>query len=250
MLGDIVIKGMGRVLKEIEKDAKQQRFAAWTAFNKCVTIAKDDTTKHMREVFDRPTPFIMRSLRGVYSPKPARRSGPIEGGVSFKDVFGKNEFGEAVSRILTPHIEGGSRPPKPGEKLLRRAGLISGNEYLIPSRTAPLDRYGNIKPGIMQKITSDLRAHRDAGYTANVNLKKRDAQYVIGNVGGTRGIYKIDGGLKNIHRGRWRLIFLIVKGSPKYRAKFKFYEVAGNSFQKNYPAQFDIAYSDALRTAR
>lgn len=115
MLGDIVIKGMGRVLKEIEKDAKQQRFAAWTAFNKCVTIAKDDTTKHMREVFDRPTPFIMRSLRGVYSPKPARRSGPIEGGVGFKDVFGKNEFGEAVSRILTPHIEGGSRPRSPAK---------------------------------------------------------------------------------------------------------------------------------------
>ena len=240
----IVAKNVQGVVKQFEKDAKQIRFATWKTVNDTAKLAKKSIDSEMLSSFRFPTPFIRKSLRiGFASKSLIKGSKQIIADVGFKDVFGKT--GEDVADILNPHIHGGPRKPKASERRLRRANLIRANEWLIPSRTAPLDRYGNIKRGVMQRILSDLNAHTEAGYTAN--RTKGRARYIIGTVGNTKGIFRVG---KDIGLGRWRLVFLIVKKTPMYKRRFKFYETGERTVLKHFDRVFDVNLKRALKTAR
>jgi len=198
-------------------------------------------------VFDRPTPLIQNGLR-IISDRPS-----LAVRLGWKDIFGKNEptvehrgqlYADAVSRTLIPQIDGGVRPPKPSERTLRAAGLLRSSEWLVPSRTAPVDAYGNIPGSVMAKIIADLGGFTRSGTSANTGGAKR--QYILGKVGTTRGIFRIEGGADNLARGRWSLVFLITTRAPVYRPRFKFYETAQKTFAAVYPGEFDRVFDREL----
>lgn len=239
-----IIKGFDRALKSFRQDDKQARFAGFKALNIVSRKALTDQKREMNRVFDRPTRFIVNSIRVSQF---ARRD-RLETKTGFKDTFASIRF-DPVADTLQPHIDGGLRRPKRSEIRLRRFGILKQNEFLVPSRTAPLDRFGNIRRGIMQKILADLGSFADRGFDGNRkgNAKR---QYVFGKVGDTKGIFRVAGGTSRQSTNRWSLIFLIVSRTPRYRQRYKFFQIAERGLAAKIIPEFERQFAEALRTAR
>ena len=217
------------------------------------SVAKEiikEEQKEMRRVFDRPTPFILNGLRVTkYATKQ-----DLTVQIGFKDVFGRS--GEAVENSLKPHIHGypATRERKGMERWMRIRGLLANDEWLIPSRTFPLDRYGNVPGSLATKMLADIGAYQGAsGFRATTRARK--VQYVFGQVaargGGTvKGIWKISGGARSPARGRWQLMMLVVRKQPTYRKRYDFYGIADTHYRRNLSRHFQAALERAIETAR
>jgi hypothetical protein len=204
--------------------------------------------QEIRNTFDRPTPLIENGMR-ITIDKNRKLVG-----LGWKDVYGKNEptvehrgnlYADAVSRTLIPQIDGTQRVAKPSERQLRAKGLLGASEFLVPSRTAPLDRYGNIPGSTMSKIIADLQAYTYSGSSRNTKDPNK-MKYIWGKVGNARGIFQVQGGVGRLlggnTRGNWSLIFLVVNRAPNYRQRFKFYETATDSFKAIWKGEFERVY--------
>ncbi len=217
--------------------------------------ARDAVQDHINAVLDRPTPLIQKSTRLVADDgtkvlkSVGRRSIGMPLKVWLKDTIGgKSVRDEGMAeRVLRPHIEGGSRAAKPSEHRLRDAGILKSNEYLVPSRTAPLNKYGNVTSGEIVRMLSDLRTFNESGYDANRTANKRKlrkgrGKYFVLNRGGMKGIFKMVGtGGRDIN-----MVFLVVSGAPKYKKRLDFYGVAQTTFDRHIEGQFDKVYAREL----
>ncbi len=255
----ITTHGAASIRKAIQEDAKQAEFAVVKAMNETAKGAKDFALRSMEASLDRPTPFVKKAFRIDYAKRSSRSKGTsskLAVSIEIKDVFGKS--GRAALDALIPQIEGGQRKAKGSERTLRRAGIIGSDEFLVPSRTAPLDRYGNIRKGTMNKILADLSAHRSAGFQAN---RRFDAsrQYIFADLGHMKGIFRVKGGFRSggakaniggVGSKAWSLMFIVVKGAPSYRKRFKFYESADKYFSKHFDDSFTKWFHKALKTKR
>lgn len=200
---------------------------------KAVLVQEQDA---IRRLFDRPTPFAVSGLRVTQWATEDRLSAEI----GFKDVFGPQ--GKAVERALMPHVPGFAavREPKGAERWLIRDGFMQRGEYLVPSRTMKLDRYGNVPGPLMQKMLADVGAYSHVrGFTSTT--KTRKARYVFGQVRGrngrlVKGIWWVEGGRDNMARGRWKLMMLVVR-APTYqrRVAFPFWEIADRFVEEQFP---------------
>lgn len=235
MVAELVITGIQSAINSIENDVKQTRFAASRAMNRIARPIISDQQKEMRSVFDRPTPFILNSLRVSKSPK----RGDLELKIAVKDIFNRGAF-DPLNDTISPHVDAKRRLQKRHEIALRKAGIIASNEFVVPSRTAPLNRFGNIAKSTMGKIVEDL--------TRGAPRRKR--QYVFGQVGNVRGIFRIGGGFDRLQTNRWKLILVIVRGAPQYRKIYDFFKVGEDAFLKRFEPEFDKSLELALRTAR
>ena len=137
------------------------------------------------------------------------------------------EFGGTPAwKYLGPQVHGGGRRKKGFERALERAGVLRAGEYAVPSRFAPLDGNGNMKPGLITRILSDVGANPDPmSNTSAKNRKRRQGRgkgtfFVVRNRGKLHaGIY-FRLGLRDI-----RPVLLFV-GAPHYQPRFPYYEVA------------------------
>jgi hypothetical protein len=247
-MATVKIQGLDDARALVANVGKQMPDVVWWAQSDAADQVKTALQTEIQQIFDRPTPLIVNGMRKV-ADKTSR-----EIGVGWKDVYGLNEpyvehrgklYSDAVSRTLIPHIDGGSRSAKPGELQLRRAGILGADEYLVPSRTAPLDQYGNVKVS-MSKIISDLGAWTHSGQPGQTKVPKR--RYIFGKVGSTRGIFDAGGDIlsASANKRNWKLIFLVVKGAPVYRKRFKFYETATTTFAAVFPREFDRIFTREL----
>lgn len=244
----ITVEGISGVRALLLNAEEAVRNATWYAMLNTAEKTKGALQDEIGRVFSDPTPLIQNGLR-IATDKPA---GLVQ--VAWKDVFGKNEptvehrgefYADAISRTLIPNIDGGERVAKPSERQLRAAGIIGPNEFIVPSRTAPLNRYGNISGAVMSKILSDLGSYKMAGAPGTTKESKR--QYIFGKVGDTRGIFKVG---KDLEKSRWKLIFLVVKGAPRYSKRLRFYETAVDEFERNFQNEFDRVFERELRKRR
>lgn len=254
---DLKAPSFEAIKKSLREDNKQASFAVVQAMNESIKGAKNHALQRMESDLDRPTPFIKRAFRIEFAKRASRSKGTAAKhsvAISIKDVFGKN--GQAAINSLLPQIEGGRRKAKGSELTLRRAGILATDEYIVPSRTARLDRFGNVRKGTMNRILADLSAHRSAGYQAN-RAYDASRQYIFADLGHMKGIFKVKGGFRSggakrnvgqVGRKQWSLVFLVVKGAPSYKKIYPFYEVAERYFIDNFDDSFTIHFKKALRT--
>lgn len=216
---------------------KQIPFITMKTINATAKVVVNQEKRTMNRVFDRPTRFTLNSL----TIDPFAKKKRLAARVWFKDidVIGTEHY-------IVPQVEGGARGPTPFERALRRAGILGGGQYVVPSRTAPLDRHGNVRRGLITKIMANIGAMADAYSNTPVQWTRergRKKEFVFGSVGSTKGILQTDG-------DRWRLIFIVVNRAPRYRKRFPFYEVATKTTDENIEKEFDVAFDFAIRTAR
>ncbi|WP_439611494.1 hypothetical protein [Reyranella sp.] len=189
----------------------------WTAYD--IVPAEQ---AEMRSVFDNPAPWTLNSMRV----EKATLTNPVAG------VGWKDSNRTSAGKYLVPQAKGGPRPQTPFEYRLVRIGKLAANEYLVPGRFAERNGRGDLNPGQLTKILSDLGAIDEArSYAGARNKGKRstEAYYMDRRGKGTffgnatsnapPGIYLNKGGRRRL------LVFLIVR-QPMYRPIFDFTGVA------------------------
>lgn len=194
-------------------------------------LAFDTRTRIVREiqrVFDRPTPAVQK-LPQVKAQK-NNAAAPPE--LWLTDYFNRSRTGPSFA--VEHHIPGstGMRSRKGLEIRLERMGLISKNEWLVPSTAMKLNAYGNVPGSTTSKMIADIGGYGqysgDASNTGRVSARSRRKQtakkYFWVNVKGRYGV-----GWRGIAiRNRNSILpqMVVVGKAPRYAPRFRFHAVA------------------------
>ncbi len=117
----------------------------WLAYD-----AMREVKARMKTVFDRPTPYAVRGIVYDNATLANRNSAVVATG-------DRTKGGLPATAFLGPEIEGGMRGHKAFEQQLIGRGLMRRNEVAVPARQTPLDRYGNMTQGFLNRVMRDLK---------------------------------------------------------------------------------------------
>ena len=224
---------------------EQIPFATALALTRTAQFVQRKIREEIPRVFDRPTPFTLNS---TYV-QPATKQRLYSMVLIREQVNGR----VAPIRYLQPQIYGGTRGRKSFEQRLIAAGRMPPNTYVVPGRAAPLDRYGNISGGQIQRILSDLQAQFDP----TQNTPARGARGRRRNRGSfyfstwpprprvqhlKPGIYlRTPEGLKPI---------MMFVRRANYRRRLRYFEIADQTARMRFPIEFSLALRRAIETSR
>jgi hypothetical protein len=225
-------------LSKIEQK-KWPKILAYAA-NESGFYAKNKVYKEMQRVIDKPRPFTLNSL---FVKK-----------VSAKDADTTlmwrpgSTSGNSAGKYLIPQVTGGQRHEKGFEKLLRISGILPVGYYVIPTKDAPDDGYGNVPGPYLVRILSYLRAFRDRLQNRNLDKEKavkKKLQYFVVRPGQksylSPGIYER---LSMFGGAIRKLFFFSTKAT--YKQKFPFYEIANNAAKEKFNEKLDEGIRKAL----
>lgn len=242
-----------------EAKLKQIPFALANALTITAGQSKDALQLEIRDVFDKPTPWIQRSIRFSRTSK----KGPF-----FVYVFlsEDNEKGIPPVKILRAHVRGGQRRQKRHERSMALGGLFGeeGDGYTRPAsrtRGARLNQYGNLSGPKYQSILSRLKLLNTEGSDQNEttrskvrNKNKNRAEYYVGEGDRWRGVWERYGpnqgkrGKTILPRKRRPVLIFIKKARYEDRFDIKF--VVETTFNKNMSKNFGFALARAIKTAK
>lgn len=133
------------------------------ALNQTARDINEAEVGEMKRVFDRPTPFTLRSTYVWY-------------GRDYNEIGIRFEAGKGTpaEKYLRPQVHGGDRNLKRFEKALQAKGILPRGMCAVPGSGATLDSYGNMSRGQIVKVLSYFSAFGEQGYMANMTDKKRD----------------------------------------------------------------------------
>jgi len=262
----ITTEGVEDLLQGLKGMERQIPYAAANGLNTTTRKVKGGLYVRMGFIFDRATPFTMNSLQ--MTPARAPR-GPLQSEIWFKDPPNLGQKGH----YLLPQVHGGARPIKPFEM-----GL--GGRFVVPSRHAKLDQYGNLGRGQITKLLSISGGFRESGFAMNTRsaAKKRAFfrvlqqkgklqpgiyERIMGDeVGGRAGRFliaralakqaKVKGGLKALSdrtkalypRGIKPVVFFTK--TPNYTKRFDFYGISERIVQDNYRQDMEAAIDSEI----
>ena len=246
----IKIEGLEEVKKGIMGMRQTLPIEIAQTLSKVAVLARKGEYTEMKKVFDRPTPYTLRSL---YT-----KSATVKDLTSKLWVKGKMEAGKGTPAeyYLAPQIFGGPRRLKRHESALRRIGILPPNLYCVPAKGADLNAYGNMKTGQIIKILSYFQAFGEAGYRANITEERRKKM--------AKGTKKIAGityfairkrrgkmapGIYMRTGGQIKMLIVFVK-RPHYEPRLLFWETAREVANKNWKRLFDEAMERTLEKAR
>jgi hypothetical protein len=203
--------------------------------------------KELPAALDRPTPYTMNSM----FVKPARAD-RLEAEAFFKDELGTSKLGRPATKYLRWLVYGGVRSVKAFESAMQKAGYMEKGWVAVPGAGARVDQYGNVSPGQIIQILSQLRVTLTAGHTRNMGFgaKSIAAQRRAGGrffavpartKGGLApGIYQREFGGQNIAP-----VFIFVSRA-QYSRRLDFYGIARQVSVRNFPGHLDRAFGAHL----
>ena len=241
---------------EVAGYGKQVRYATMRALNSAAFKATQETSKEIGRVFDRPTPWVMKSVRYVKA-----TPNKLEAQVDF-DFWG-NKQGVTVSHVLNAEIHGGRRRQKRHEIALQSSGILPRGMVIVPGDAARMDAYGNMSSGQIVQIMSWFQAFGEQGYSANMKSAgvKRLARgnKKTGERGFAYFVLKkrhgklLPGVYQRFNFGKMgsavKPVMIFVRGAF-YRRRLDFYGIAERAAIKEFDAQFPLMLNEAIRTAR
>jgi len=243
---DLQITPTGDWAKKLDQlEDRLFRQAVAAGLTKTANRVRWELRDQMRARFDRPVPFTLNSVT-VLDAKP---DNPVAR-VFFREFANK---GTPASKYLAPQMRGGARRFTKFEAALWHRGMLPSGMYAIPAKYAKLNAYGNISPGQVVKILSNLRAFGEQGYMANQRrdgkskgVRRRD-QYVVGGAHAGRpdlkpGIYE--------RRGDNLLPVMIFVRGVHYKIRFPHVVIAQNVIKHRLPRDLASAIRTVQREAR
>lgn len=226
-------------------------FAAMQACNATALGVRDAWKQQAVRVFDRPTPLTINAV--LYAKATKDRL--------YADVYLRNEAhaGNPPAAYLRPEVEGGARPAKGFERLLRRAGQMPGDLFAVPAAGVQLDAFGNVPTGTLGQVLSQLQARRDPqqNQTAESRARRvkrerkrigeRDYFALTKRHGALRpGVYQR---LKTTFGSAVRGIFRFVR-QPQYKPRYDIFGYAQRTWDKLMPFYFRRELDKALLTSK
>lgn len=246
-------------LSEIERS--QLPAASMRALTRTAIDAKARLQSAMRSAFDKPKPWTINSLYVEVATK-----AKLEANVHFKDAWATDlkKKGVPAGRYLRSQILGGPRHQTSTEKRLASiAGVIPPGYYLVPTKHADKDAFGNMSPGQIAKIRSFFNANPDVGVTSNANgkrgkgVRRNESYFAIvpgrpqgrgGNGGGLPpGIYKV---VQSAFGRAVLPVAALVGQAPTYSAKFDFDGIAAKAIEDRLAVHMREALDWAMATRR
>jgi hypothetical protein len=216
-----------------------------SALNSTAFIAKRDTEDAMRRNFDRPTPWVMSGIE--YGRAGEKGNGAFQSSVFIKDKASKtDQF--ALKRVLLPEFYGGHRRYKMFEAALNYFKVLPDNWYIIPTRHAIRDAYGNVPHQWVVQMMAAFRVNYKAGYTANRTEKsairfrtKTGGDWIIPAKSGRYYRSKLKPGIY------WRddsgrsltMYFKFTPNPPKYKQRIRLAEIVKGAIRKEFWTKFN-----------
>jgi hypothetical protein len=244
-----------QVKAAMDKAAGQLPFALKTAINRTAEKAKKAIQAEMPRVFDKPTPWVVNSLRLKYATKTN-----LTADIAFKD----RNSAESSRTMIEPHVYGGNRHFGAMEARLRGIGLIPDGWNAVPGEAARLDQYGNMSRGQISQVLNVLGTYTEAGYNkANAKTVARLAKgnakkgvygfvYWVNPVNGpSKGKHIPPGVYQRVSTGfgtSLKPVLIFVKRA-NYKRRLDFYGIAQTTIDKEFPSEFTTAFDEAMRTA-
>jgi hypothetical protein len=257
-----------RTLEALRKD--KIPLVTAKALNDTAWLIRDKTMETMKGVFDRPTPFTLRSFRVHKASK--------------RNLCARVDFEWGRLGYMKTQVEGGSRSRKRSETALQKAGIMRPGQLWVPGKGARLNQYGNISGGQITQLLSVLKAaEMSSGYMANItarsakrNRKPRDYIAVTKKRGGLLpGIYervqskagfgaktkkrlpfgvyqkgKGGGNISSVVRARGLKAVLIFVDRGGYKKRLPFYEIGQKVADRNFRRIFYETVRAAVHTWR
>lgn len=241
----IDLRPFTRDMTAIER--KQLPYALMLALNETAKGGRVAVQKEMDRVFDRPTPY---AKRGVVFDRATRKN--LQAAVV---VTGdRTKGGLPATAFLGPQIQGGMRRHKAFEQQLVQRGMMQSREVAVPATRAPLDRYGNLTQGFLNRVMADLLIdYRGAGATrvrtdASLKRNKRynKARFFVPKRGGHLfpGVYQ-----RNPVDDAIFPVILFVTAKP-YRIRLRLADVVERHVDATFEDNFAAAFARAVATAR
>lgn len=230
----IKIEGLDRVQRLVGETGKQARFAAAVALTRTAKEVEKRLVKDMQGTFDRPSPY---TLRGTFSTGANRNK--LEAVIGLKD---KGRVPPAM--LLKEHFGGGVRGGKPMERALSAMGALPSGWRAIPGQGMALDAYGNPKRAQVREILGALKSRMKA-YKGRGKRMALVGYFVIPPGSGS-----------HLHPGVWwqsgksiKPMFVFVKAAG-YRKVLDLPRSAAEVVNREFTKQFEVAFEQAMRTAR
>lgn len=228
-------------------ERRQLPYAVMLALNETAKGGRVAVQREMDRVFDRPTPY---AKRGVVYDRATRQN--LQASVV---VTGdRTKGGLPATAFLGPQIQGGVRRHKAFEQQLVQRGAMDRREVAVPANRAPLDRYGNMTQGFLNRVMADLqidyrgagatRSRTDASVKRNSNYKK--ARFFAPKRGGHLfpGVYQRTPSDNSIFP-----VILFVTAKP-YRIRLHLKTVVERYVAATFEDNFALAFQRAMATAR
>lgn len=135
---------IGSVLRGLVDAERQLPYVMARALTLTGQDVKNAETRAISAAVQAPTPY---TLRAVYLESATARR--LQARVWLKN-------GNHRQHYLLSLIEGGGRPMKAFEKMLRGAGFMRPNERAVPGKAMQLDAYGNLSRAQINRIVSAI----------------------------------------------------------------------------------------------
>lgn len=217
------------------------KIALADALNHTANQARARLRAEMSDVFDRPTPWTLNSIRVLHA-----TTENLEAAIWVQDLPGdKTPF--SAEDYLLPQVEGGRRITKQAEKHLRQQGILPPGRFIVPGKGARLDQYGNLSRGHMMQILSGLKAMHLSGSDHNATSSRRSTRK-----GHARAFFVLKRGKTPIgiaeRRGKEMVVVLAFVRQPQYRERFRFHDVVRRVAENDAQLEANIgkAIAEAL----
>jgi hypothetical protein len=206
---------------------KQIPFAVAGALNDTMYRSRTALIEEMGRVFDRPTPYITRSLRY----RKASRSD-----LAFE--LWSEEFGGSMppAEVLAAEVAGGGRKMKRSE--------IALGSYWVPGEGAKLDRYGNLRGADLAAILSALSLSSDPMQWRTERSRCKAQRR------GTAKHYFRQGNIVYQRTGREIIPVLVLTKAPTYRKRLPFGEKVIEIVRDTFAEAFWVRYEQGVATAK
>ena len=223
--------------------SKQIPYATSLALSRTAERVKVKQEREIKQVFDRPTPFIKNSIFKINANK-----------TNLTAKVGIKDRGTKVTPVkpLKAEIAGGSRRLKSYEIALRAAGILPNGFYTVPGEAAQMDIYGNMKRSQLNEIITYVKSFKVSKSRARIEKstsKKYGKQYFVGAPGDGKDPLGIWQRIFSNFGTATRPILIFVK-STHYEPIYDFLNVANTTIQKEFDNEFIKAWEEAQRTAR
>lgn len=242
------IDGIDKVRAQLGAAEKQVNFAAMQAINDTAKVVVRDARARFVEIFDRPTRYTVTSFRVR---KYATRS-DLTAEVGFSDYLRSKRFAQGdAGHKLYHQFRGGARSRKGIEMHLQAKGLLARGEYLVVGDGARLDAHGNISPGQIAQIMSQLKLGDRSSWSSGSSRSRRNA------VRAGRYFWSA-GEARSAHlaRGIWlataagAVPILIVVAAVQYQRRMDLDALGASVVTREFNRLFAAHYEKALATAR
>jgi hypothetical protein len=222
---------------------KNLRYAVAQAMTNAAKDAQQHLSRVTPDFVDRPTPFTLNSTYVRFA-NPSR----LTAEVGFKQFATK---GTPAGQYLNPMARGGDRQPKRSELVLRRAGILSSGQFIVPMRPWQGDPYGNVPRGTMSMMLSQLKSYTGSlsylnASNSRASQRKRTTagQFFLSNSRRSILYRKPDG-----RRDQVETAFMILDDAPNQERRFPIPRILNDQYARSFDRHIQTTLANELRRA-